>query len=49
MRDTPDVKCKKRDKRRVKKCKFSSFGSCLDIIAEGLKNHYNILGKGVLI
>lgn len=28
---------------------FSSFGSCLDIVAEGLKNHYNILGKRSLI
>ena len=28
---------------------FSSFGSCLDIVAEGLKKHYNILGKGFLI
>ena len=49
MRDTPDVKCKKRGKRRAKKCLFSSFGSYLDIVAEGLKNHYKILGKGLLI
>ena len=26
MRDTPDVKCKKRGKRRAKKCLFSLFG-----------------------
>ena len=49
MRDTPDVKCKKRGKRRVKKCRFSSFGLCLDIVAERLKKHYKILGKGLLI
>ena len=35
MRDTPDVKCKKRGKIRVKKCRFSSFGLCLDIVTEG--------------
>ena len=49
MRDTTDVKCKKRGKRRVKKCRFSSFGLCLDSVADGSKIHYNILGKGLLI
>ncbi|KGF45558.1 hypothetical protein HMPREF0661_09635 [Prevotella melaninogenica DNF00666] len=49
MRDTPYLKCKKRGKRRAKKCLFSSFGLCLDIVAESLKNHYKILGKGLLI
>ena len=49
MRDTPYLKCKKRGKRRVKKCLFSSFGSRLDIAADGLKIHYKILGKELLI
>ena len=49
MRDTPYLKCKKRDKRWSKKCLFSSFGLCLDIVADGLKIHYNILGKELLI
>ena len=49
MRDTPDVKCKKRGEKGAKKCMFSLFGLCLNVIVVDLKNYYNILDKGLLI